>query len=285
MTTKRTAVRLLGAAMMTLAIAPWVGGGSASAITKAAADISVKDSQVPTTAEDVANQQTDCPGFVEGGAFDVWHFVLDGNTHDFVELTAEFSTGNVTITSFGPPSAKHAYVQTPAGSVLNDAYADVTPNTNLPGDFQLSHVCVGTPPTTTSAPATTTTSAPATTTTTATTSAPVTTTTTATTSAPATTTTGSATTTTAAAAATTATSGASVLPTKVEASESAAEGTEVAVAVEGTKTGGGQLAATGSGLSVGMALAVSLGLLLGGAALLAVPGRLAVERGRHRRRH
>ncbi|HEX6935683.1 MAG TPA: hypothetical protein VF227_04105 [Actinomycetes bacterium] len=59
----------------------------------------------------------------------------------------------------------------------------------------------------------------------------------------------------------------------------------MAVAVEGTKTGGGQLAATGSGLSVGMALAVSLGLLLGGAALLAVPGRLAVERGRHRRRH
>jgi hypothetical protein len=75
---------------------------------------------------------------------------------------------------------------------------------------------------------------------------------------------------------------ASVLPT--EATTTAAEETDVAV--EGTKSGGsGELAETGAGLPLGTALAIALGLLLAGAALMFVPRHLAVERGTHRRRH
>lgn len=263
MTTKRTAVRLLGAAMMTLAIAPWVGGGAASAAPPS------EDCPAGTTAVAKYN--------VSGGAY-VAEFGGD-------VVTVSGTTAGGTFTSAVPIS--DVFVKGGTDGKVDHYDPSVTAgsfdNTTLINDGgqtpAISHVtfCTGSTSTTSSAPATTTT--------TATTSAPATTT--VTTSAPATTTTTGAATTSAAAAAaaTTATSGASVLPTKVEASESAAEETEVAVAVEGTKTGGGQLAATGSGLSVGMALAVSLGLLLGGAALLAVPGRLAVERGRHRRRH
>jgi hypothetical protein len=81
-------------------------------------------------------------------------------------------------------------------------------------------------------------------------------------------------------AATTVTAEVSVLPTKVGVTD---EETEAAVAVEGTMTGSDALAATGSSLPLGVTLALSLGLLLGGAALLLVPGRLAIEVGRHRR--
>ena len=83
-------------------------------------------------------------------------------------------------------------------------------------------------------------------------------------------------------AATTATAEISVLPVKIGASD---EETEASTAVQGTKSGSDALAATGFGLPLGMTLALSFGLLLGGAALLFVPGRLALETGRHRRRH
>ena len=296
MTTKRTAVRLLGAAMMTLAIAPWVGGSTAHAATvsvfldakwngTSSADAGLTRSGCTYTELTVAHSGTG------------WHFVLPGGT-GLSSFSANFaSAGTLTVTT--TDTAVGAVVQDGKGAVVYTPTADTlvglaafsgragqgTAETAGNNDMQLSHICdddrpTTTPPTTTtSAPATTTTSAPATTTT----SAPATTTT----SAPGTTTTSAAaTTTTAAAAATTSTSGVSVLPTKVEATESAAEETEVAVAVEGTKTGGGgALAATGSGLPLGLALAISLGLLLGGVALLTVPGKLALERGRHRRRH
>ena len=58
----------------------------------------------------------------------------------------------------------------------------------------------------------------------------------------------------------------SVLPTQTTASE--AEETDVAV--EGTKTGG-ELAETGAGMPLGTALAIGLGLLLAGAALMFLP--------------
>ncbi len=60
---------------------------------------------------------------------------------------------------------------------------------------------------------------------------------------------------------------------------------EEETSVEGTKSGRAPnvLPKTGSGMSLGMGLAVSLGLLLGGAALLFVPRRLALEKGQHRR--
>ena len=145
MNRKSAALRLVGAAMVATAVSMWIGGGSAAAITKAAADISLKTSQVPTTAAAFGSHQTDCPGFVQGGPNDVWHFVLDGDAHVFVELTAQFSNGS-TVTVF--PNSKHAFVASPAGRTLVDAYANVSPDTDIPGDFQLSHTCVGTPPTT-----------------------------------------------------------------------------------------------------------------------------------------
>ena len=268
-----TGTRLLGAAMVAAAITPWLGGGSAAAVTPADADIVVKQSQVPTTAAQFSSKTTDCPGFVASEPFDYFHFVLDGNDYSFVELTAEFDTGDVTVTTFGPPSDKHAYVKAPAGSVLENAYADITPDDEgQPSDFQLSHVCVGTPSTSTtsSAPVTTSSSAPVTTSS----SAPVTTSS----SAPVTTSSSApAGTSSSAAAAASSSAAVSVLPSKATSSE--AEETDVAV--EGTKTGG-ELAATGAGMPIGMALAVSLGLLLAGAALLFVPRRLEVER---KRRH
>ena len=81
---------------------------------------------------------------------------------------------------------------------------------------------------------------------------------------------------------TTTTAAASVLPTKAQ---NTTEAEETEVAVEGTKAGSDTdvLAATGSGLSLGLALAISFGLLLGGAALLFVPRRLALDKGQHRR--
>jgi hypothetical protein len=75
----------------------------------------------------------------------------------------------------------------------------------------------------------------------------------------------------------------SVQPTKAgattsETEETEAEETEAAVA--GVKTGGGGLAPTGSSPSQGPALALSLGLLLAGATLVALSSRRA-----YRRRH
>lgn len=281
-----TAVRMAGAAMMALAVVPWIGGGNAAAVARADADIFVKDSQVPTTASAFTSKQTDCPGFVASEPFDYFHFVLDGNDHVFVELTAEFSTGNVTVF----PNDKHAYVKAPAGATLNDAYATVSPDSDVPSDFQLSHVCVGTVSTSTSSASTstsvvTTSSAPITTpatipATTASTSAPVTSTTSA-----------AVTSTTSAPAASQTTVETSVLPTKIGNSDDTAGGGQESedVEVEGTKAGteveSGVLAATGSRTPLGLTLAISLALLLGGAAMLFVPRRLAVERGAHHRRH
>ena len=52
------------------------------------------------------NQQTDCPGFDgETCAVDGCHFVLDGNSL-FVELTAAFDSGDVTVTLVPPRQAR-----------------------------------------------------------------------------------------------------------------------------------------------------------------------------------
>jgi hypothetical protein len=258
---KNTALRLAGAAMITLAVTPWIGGTSASAVTRADADIFLKESQQnsnPATDQGI-ERKTDCPGYVSGAPFDYFHFVLDGNAHDFVEVTAEFSTGNVTLVV--DPQSKHAYMRAPAGSVLLDAYADVTPDdASIPGDFQLSHVCLGTPGESTTPTTVTTTPTTVTTTPTTVTTTPTTVTTTPTTVTQS-----------------TAQQSVSVLPTKVEnkpATES--DDTEVLAAEAG------QLPHTGAGLPVGVLLMVSLGLLLGGGALMLLPG-LAFARGQHRR--
>jgi hypothetical protein len=232
---RKTTVRLLGAAIMGVAITPWLGGGPAAAVTPQDADIFVKQEQVPVTAAQFGNKATDCPGFAASEPFDYFHFVLDGAGYAFVELTAEFSTGDVTITSFGPPSAKHAYVKAPAGSTLENAYADITPDdAEQPTDFQLSHVCVGTPAPPPSSPPVTTTSAATTT------------------------------------------------PASVAATTAAAKPTTSVEAVKNAKPPA-VLPKTGSGLSLGTTLAISLGLLLGGAALMFGSRRVAVAKGKRRR--
>jgi hypothetical protein len=245
MNVKNTVLRLAGAAMVAVALAPWVGGSTASATAPATYNATVKQDQVPVTAANFPGEhRTDCPNWTAGGSTDSFHFVTDSG-FDFVSLTVEFSTGTVTTTTFGPPDAKHAYVSAPAGATLVNAWATLSPAPD-PGspaaDFQLSHVCVGTPVTSSSPPPS---------------SHPVTTTAVVTTPA-------------------TVTTPASVLATTAKASP--------AVSVKGTKAGTVKavLPHTGSGLPVGVLLATSLALLLGGGALLMLPG-LVPARGKRRR--
>ncbi|NYI06669.1 LPXTG cell wall anchor domain-containing protein [Allostreptomyces psammosilenae] len=79
-----------------------------------------------------------CPGIPEGQ--DGWHFVLPGNSSDFVTLTVTFEPGGQqVITDFGPPSDKHAYVASEPGATLTSAVAEVRG-----GElelFNLSHTC------------------------------------------------------------------------------------------------------------------------------------------------
>jgi hypothetical protein len=240
MNVKNTALRLAGAAMVAVALAPWVGGSTASATAPATYNAMVKQDQVPVTAANFGSKATDCPNWTAGGGTDSFHFVADSD-FKFASLTVEFSTGTVT----AAPGDKHAYISAPAGATLNNAWAtlDPVPAAGSPAaDFQLSHVCVGTPVTSSSSPPS---SHPATSSNPVTTPAKVTT-------------------------------PASVLATTAKASP--------AVSVKGTKAGTVKavLPHTGSGLPVGALLATSLALLLGGGALLMLPG-LAPARGKRRR--
>lgn len=71
---------------------------------------------------------------------DGWHFVLPGNSTDFVKLTVDFKEGGEqVIKAFGPPSDKHAYVSSAPGDELLSASAEVKG-----GEvkwFNLSHTC------------------------------------------------------------------------------------------------------------------------------------------------
>lgn len=102
--------------------------------------------QLPRTAtadDDGAPQQSrkQCPGVPDGQ--DGWHFVLPGNSSDFVKLTVTFEPGGQqVVTDFGPPSDKHAYVWSLPGAELTSAVAEVRG-----GDlelFNLSHTCPAT---------------------------------------------------------------------------------------------------------------------------------------------
>lgn len=96
-----------------------------------------------TTDDGGAPQQgrDQCPGIPEGQ--DGWHFVLPGNSTDFVKLTVTFEPGGQqVVTDFGPPSDKHAYVASQPGAELTSAVAEVRG-----GDlelFNLSHTCPAT---------------------------------------------------------------------------------------------------------------------------------------------
>lgn len=81
-----------------------------------------------------------CPGIPDGK--DGWHFVLPGNSTDFVELTVTFEPGGQqVITDFGPPSEKHAYVASEPGAELVSAQAEVEGDGKELELFNLSHTC------------------------------------------------------------------------------------------------------------------------------------------------
>jgi hypothetical protein len=252
MNVKNTALRLAGAAMMAVALAPWVGGAAA----QAAVTVHLDKKWIGTSSASTTVVHDTC-SYAELTATHTgtgWHFVLPGGD-GLTTFTAYFqSAGALTVTT--TETATGVVVQGGKGAVIYTPTDDtlVAGPSTYPGDgeaadagtgdMQLSHICTGTPVETTSAPVTTT--APATT------SAPVTT--------PATVT----------------TPPASVLATTAKASP--------AVSVKGTKAGTVKavLPHTGSGLPVGVLLATSLALLLGGGALMMLPG-LAPARGKRRR--
>lgn len=80
----------------------------------------------------------ECPGI--GDSQDGWHFVLTGNEAQFVKLTVVFKPGGEQVlTTFGPPTDKHAYVGSAPGAELTSASAEVRG-----GElelFNLSHTC------------------------------------------------------------------------------------------------------------------------------------------------
>lgn len=285
---KTTVVRVLGAAMMAVAIAPWLGGGVATAAPENDSNCATRPAGVPETATCVVlDENTGTSADLHGETW-AWRDA-DNNLHVNAYPLEALDAGDAVqlcVRESGPydasfkclgNSADRVYFGASLTLVIDLDDLGITPtdpayysiHVNQGGKTTVSSGNGGTVPTTTTTP-------PETTTTTATTSAPATTTT----SAPATTTTSAPATTSVAA--TTASTEVSVLPVKIEATD---EETEAVTAVEGTKTGSDALAATGFGLPLGMTLALSFGLLLGGAALLLVPGRLAIETGRHRRRH
>ncbi|MFF7850834.1 LPXTG cell wall anchor domain-containing protein, partial [Streptomyces sp. NPDC007910] len=104
----------------------------------------VKD--LPLTASEFGTQEKVC-GNVPTGQ-DGWHFVLPGSGKDgsavFTELTVTFEPGGTqTVTVFGPPSDKHAYVASQPGAKLVSATAETSAPVKQ-GWFNLSHTCPAT---------------------------------------------------------------------------------------------------------------------------------------------
>ncbi|MEU2393004.1 LPXTG cell wall anchor domain-containing protein [Streptomyces sp. NPDC007369] len=74
---------------------------------------------------------------------DGWHFVLPGNSTDFVKVTVTFEPGGKQeVVVFGPPSEKHAYVGSAPGAKLTAASAEVKGGSV--DRFILSHTCPST---------------------------------------------------------------------------------------------------------------------------------------------
>ena len=96
------------------------------------------------------------PGFSEGECPSEgwgWHFILPGNTSEFVFVKATFQNEGVVTAFVSAPTGKHAYVYTSGPDTLLAAEAQVT---GTEDEFVLSHVCTG-PAVTTTVPEETTT--------------------------------------------------------------------------------------------------------------------------------
>lgn len=234
-----------------------------------------------------AHKGSENPGFEEGDCPEQgqwgWHFVLTGNSWDFVSIEAEFlNAGTIASSTPGPPTAKHFYLYTPGPDTLLDATAIIEPQSSavqtgkpsLP-ELNLSHVCTGeTGTTTTTVETTTTTEAPTTTTeptTTTTTTEPTTTT-----EAPTTTTTEPETTTSTTIVETTTTTVPPVVTTTVPSSPPTTEGSPIVPRPpkwdEPVSTPVGNLPVTGRGLT-GVAMIVSGIMILVGLGCVLVARR------------
>ncbi|MEU9862756.1 LPXTG cell wall anchor domain-containing protein [Streptomyces sp. NPDC047971] len=114
---------------------------------------------LPLTADEFGTQEKTCADIP--ATKDGWHFVLPGSGKGenavFTKLTVEFQPGGVqTITVFGPPSDKHAYVSSEPGAKLISATAEVKGKFKKEW-FNLSHTCPSTTePTPTGTPSTST---------------------------------------------------------------------------------------------------------------------------------
>src|SRR6266571_505894 len=99
----------------------------------------------PITAAGFGTQSEQCGSIP--ATEDGWHFVLPGDFTVFVSLTVTFSPGGTqTITSFGPPTDKHAFAASAPGAVLESASAIVKTETGQTQVlwFNLSHTCPAT---------------------------------------------------------------------------------------------------------------------------------------------
>jgi LPXTG-motif cell wall-anchored protein len=242
-----------------------IGGcvGFVAAATTASADEGFSTSNFGSSIElhnATAETGSDCPD--DGAAY--WHFVFAPNdgSASFTSITLVLGAETVTFdgSEIVPNGTQtdNVFVAVPAGHTLSDlttAGSFAVYSGEAPKLFNLSHVCEGVVPTTTTteAPTTTTTEAPTTTTT----EAPTTTTT----EAPTTTTTEESTTTTTGAPITT-TTGPAVVLAEVVVADTDGAGVETAAAVTPT----GSLPYTGAD-STGMAIA-GLSVVIGGAILV-----------------
>jgi LPXTG-motif cell wall-anchored protein len=102
--------------------------------------------QLPITAANYPGGGGDCPGVPANK--DGWNFVLPGNSTVFTKLTVTFDVGGTqstqVLTTFGPPSDKHANVASAPGAKLIAASADV--NGGQVSWFNLSHTCAASQP-------------------------------------------------------------------------------------------------------------------------------------------
>ncbi|MFF3593972.1 LPXTG cell wall anchor domain-containing protein [Kitasatospora indigofera] len=130
--TTRAAITAAAAGLLLLPAAP-----SALASTGTTYTVPVHQT-VPVTAAGFGEHETKCGSI--GTDQDGWHFVLPGNSTDFVKLTVAFDNGTPqVVTVFGPPTTKHAYVASAPGAKLTSASAEVKG-----GEvkwFNLSHTC------------------------------------------------------------------------------------------------------------------------------------------------
>jgi hypothetical protein len=146
-------------ALLGLSVSLWSSPAVATEETQAKAYLHVDHRG--TVAADFPEQSTDCPEWPAGT--DGWHFVLTGSDTVFVSITATLmvdgaTVGPVSVPFVSYPTGKHAYVYTPMGATLVDAWAYVkaadgsSSTVELADRFLLSNVCVGTAPTPTPTP-------------------------------------------------------------------------------------------------------------------------------------